>query len=337
MGIAYAITQDHEGTIWIGTKGNGLFAATPQNKPLTYRLKQYTADTDNIYSLSGNEIYSLYEDKQQRIWIATFEGGVNYLEKGVNEESARFINYRNRLKNYPITQCNRTRFITSDTQGNIWIGSATGLLMCEGDFSEPEKITFHRYSRIPGNPQSLSNNDVHNIFFTQKGEMYVATFGGGLNRLLSLNKEQATFKAYTMKNGLPSDVLLSIEEDADGNLWCATEEELCKFIPDTEKITNYPSRVFPRRINFSEGAALRTHSDYLMFNTVKGILYFFPDSIHTSTYTPPIIFTRLQQAEKTVTPEEGGILITHIDDTQLLTLPHDKNGFSIQFAALDMK
>ncbi len=80
-----------------------------------------------------------------------------------------------------------------------------------------------------------------------------------------------------MKNGLPSDVLLSIEEDADGNLWCATEEELCKFIPDTEKITNYPSRVFPRRINFSEGAALRTHSDYLMFNTVKGILYFFPD------------------------------------------------------------
>lgn len=255
----------------------------------------------------------------------------------MNEESARFINYRNRLKNYPITQCNRTRFITSDTQGNIWIGSATGLLMCEGDFSEPEKITFHRYSRIPGNPQSLSNNDVHNIFFTQKGEMYVATFGGGLNRLLSLNKEQATFKAYTMKNGLPSDVLLSIEEDADGNLWCATEEELCKFIPDTEKITNYPSRVFPRRINFSEGAALRTHSDYLMFNTVKGILYFFPDSIHTSTYTPPIIFTRLQQAEKTVTPEEGGILITHIDDTQLLTLPHDKNGFSIQFAALDMK
>ncbi len=337
LGIAYAITQDHEGTIWIGTKGNGLFAATPQSKPLNYHLKQYTADTDNIYSLSGNEIYSLYEDKQQRIWIATFEGGINYLEKGVKGESARFINYRNRLKNYPITQCNRTRFITSDAQGNIWIGSATGLLMCEGDFCEPENITFHRYSRIPGNPQSLSNNDVHNIFFTQKGEMYVATFGGGLNRLLSLDEERATFKAYTMKNGLPSDVLLSIEEDTDGNLWCATEEELCKFIPDTEKITNYPSRVFPRRINFSEGAALRTHSDYLMFNTVKGILYFFPDSIHTSTYTPPIIFTRLQQAEKTVTPEEGGILTTHIDDTQLLTLPHDKNGFSIQFAALDMK
>lgn len=337
LGIAYAIMQDHEGTIWIGTKGNGLIAAKPQSKPLTYHLTQYTTDTNNVYSLSGNEIYSLYEDKQQRIWIATFEGGINYLKKEANEKPVQFINYRNRLKNYPITQCYRTRFITSDVKGNIWIGSATGLLMCEGNFNEPEKITFHRYSRIPGNPQSLSNNDVHNIFFTQKGEMYVATFGGGLNKLLSLNKEQATFKAYTMKNGLPSDVLLSIEEDKDGNLWCATEEELCKFIPTTEKIINYPSRVFPRRISFNEGAALRAHSDHLMFNTVKGILCFFPDSIHTSTYIPPIIFTRLQQAEKTVTPGEGSILSTHIDDTRLLTLPHDKNAFSIQFAALDMK
>ena len=337
LGIGYSIIQDHEGTIWIGTKGNGLFAARPQGKPLSYHLVQYSADANDVYSLSGNEIYSLHEDRQQRIWIATFEGGINYLERGTDKEAVRFINYRNRLKNYPISQCYRTRFITSDTKGNIWIGSATGLLMCKGNFKEPEEIEFQRYCRISGNANSLSNNDVHNIYFTRKGEMYVATFGGGLNKLLSLEGAEARFQAYTMKNGLPSDVLLSIEEDPHGNLWCATEKELCKFIPSTDKIINYPSRAFPLRISFNEGAALRTASDYLMFNTVKGVLYFFPDSIHTSTYVPPIIFTRLQQAEKTVTPEEGGILTTHIDDTNLLTLPHNKNGFSIQFAALDMK
>jgi len=353
VGIAYAFVQDHEGTVWIGTKGNGLFAAQPLDEPRntahaklpSYRLTHYTADADDIHSLSGNEIYSLYEDSRQRIWIATFEGGINYLERKAEpeterkagQENVRFINYRNRLKNYPIGQCYRTRFVTSDTRGNIWIGSATGLLMCAGNFNEPEEIRFRRYCRIPGDAGSLSNNDVHNIFFTQKGEMYVATFGGGLNKLLSLDGDQARFQAYTMRNGLPSDVLLSIEEDRDGNLWCATEKELCKFIPATDKIINYPSRTFPRRISFNEGAALRTETDYLMFNTVKGVLYFCPDSIRTSDYTPPIIFTRLQQAEKTVTPEENGILTTHIDDTQLLTLPHDKNGFSIQFAALDMK
>lgn len=337
IGNAYAIMQDHEGTVWIGTKGNGLFAAKPQNSPLSYHLTRYTAETNDIYSLSGNEIYSLYEDHRQRIWIATFEGGINYLERGNHQGSGRFINYRNRLKNYPISQCYRTRFITSDAQGNIWIGSATGLLMCPSDFNEPEEIKFRRYCRIPGDTNSLSNNDVHNIFFTKKGDMYVATFGGGLNKLLSLDGDRARFRAYTMRNGLPSDVLLSIQEDTHGNLWCATEKELCKLTPATDKIINYPSRTFPQRINFNEGVALRTASDYLMFNTVKGALYFLPDSINTSSYIPPIIFTRLQQAEKTVTPEEDGILTTHIDDTRLLTLPHDKNGFSIQFAALDMK
>lgn len=337
LGVVYAIMQDHEGNIWMGTKDNGLFAARLQDKPLNYHLTQYLADANNEYSLSGNEIYSLYEDRQQRIWIATFEGGINYLEQGINKKNIKFINYRNRLKNYPIRQCYRTRFVTSDTEGRIWIGSTAGLLMCEGDFQEPEKILFHRYCRIPGDIQSLSNNDVHNIFFTQNKEMFVATFGGGLNKLLSFDNSYARFRAYTMKEGLPSDVLLSLEEDKEGNLWCATEEELYKFNPSSEKIINYPSRFFPRQVNFNEGAALRTQSEYLMYNTMKGILYFTPDSISTSHYIPPIVFTSLQQAEKTINPQESSILTTHIDDTRLLKLPHNQNSFTIQFAALDMK
>ncbi|WP_291528295.1 hybrid sensor histidine kinase/response regulator transcription factor [Bacteroides sp. UBA939] len=337
LGVVYTIMQDHEGVIWIGTKGNGLFAARPGNKPLNYHLTQYTTDTDNAYSLSGNEIYSLHEDSRHRIWIATFEGGINYLERGADKEDVKFINYRNRLKDYPISQCYRTRFVTSDPEGRIWIGSSDGLLMCNGNYSKAEDIVFHRYHRIPGDSLSLSNNDIHNIFFTRNKEMYVGTFGGGLNKLISFDHAQARFHAYTMKDGFPSDVLLSIEEDKTGNLWCATEEELYKFNPDTETFISYPSRVFPRQVIFNEGAALHTQSGQLMYNTIKGILYFLPDSIKTSNYIPPIIFTNLQQAKKTITPAEGGILTTHIDDTKLLKLPHDKNSFSIQFAALDMK
>lgn len=70
---------------------------------------------------------------------------------------------------------------------------------------------------------------------------------------------------------------------------------------------------------------------------MKGILYFTPDSISTSHYIPPIVFTSLQQAEKTINPQESSILTTHIDDTRLLKLPHNQNSFTIQFAALDMK
>lgn len=337
LGIAYTFTQDHTGTIWIGTKGNGLIAAIPSGHPLSFRLQSYTTYTDNIYSLSGNSVYSLHEDSQQRLWIATFEGGINYLDLKETGGSSKFINYRNRLKNYPIGQCYRTRCVTSDSEGNIWIGSTTGLLMCRGDFDEPERINFRHFSRIPLDVNSLSNNDVHCIFFTCNKEMYISTFGGGFNKLLSLDNQQAKFQSYTMKDGLSSDILLSIAEDKTGNLWFATEEELCKFTPATGSIENYPSKVFPKHINFNEGAAMRTQDGQLMFNTVKGILYFSPDSISTNKYVPPIIFTNFQQAEQTVTPMVDGILTTHIDDTQLITLPHHRNSFSIQFAALDMR
>ncbi len=337
LGAVYAITQDSEGIVWLGTKGNGLFAAHPRSEALSYRLVQYTTDPDDEYSLSGNEIYSLHEDKRQRLWIATFEGGINYLIRGVDKKKAEFINYRNELKNFPISQCYRTRFVSSDAEGRIWIGSSAGLLMCDTLFHEPEKIAFRRYCRISGDNHSLSNNDVHQILFTPDGEMFVATFGGGLNKLLSLENGDARFRAYTMKDGLPSDVLLSMEDDTKGNLWCVTEQDLYKFSPESGQAIIYNSGAFPRHMNFNEGAALHTQSGRLMYNTVRGLLYFSPDSIDTSRYIPPIIFTDFQQAEKRVAPEAGGILTSHIDDTRLLELPHDKNGFSIRFAALDMK
>lgn len=337
LGMAYSFVQDHEGTIWIGTKGKGLIAAHRQTVPLSFRLQHYVTNNHNPYSLSSNEIYSLYEDKQQRLWIATFEGGINYLDIKAISQSPQFINYKNQLTNYPIDQCYRTRFITGDRQGNIWIGSTVGLLMCNNPNSDPEQMKFSRFCRIPGDINSLSNNDVHNIFFSENEEMYIATFGGGFNKLLSFNNGKAKFKSYTTHNGLPSDILLSIEEDKKGNLWLATEEEICKFDPTTEKFIDYPSKSFPQHINFNEGAALRTQDGKLIFNTSKGLLCFSPDSVRSSNYIPPIIFTRFQPTEGISGIETDNLEISNIDKTQLIRLSHKQNGFSIQFAALDMK
>lgn len=36
LGMAYAITQDKSGTIWIGTKGNGLIEVQPGHSSLHF-------------------------------------------------------------------------------------------------------------------------------------------------------------------------------------------------------------------------------------------------------------------------------------------------------------
>ena len=85
---------------------------------------------------------------------------------------------------------------------------------------------------VPNDTQSLSNNDVHWIISTKKKELYLATFGGGLNKLISISKDgHGEFKSYSVLDGLPSDVLLSAREDSKENLWISTENGICKFIP----------------------------------------------------------------------------------------------------------
>lgn len=337
LGMAYAFVQDSEGTLWIGTKGGGLIAARPQAGPLRFRLERYVSDKDDPYSLSGDEVYSLYIDRRNRLWIATFGGGIDCLDLKEAARSPRFVHSRNVLKRYPINVCYRTRFITGDAKDRIWVGSTMGLLMCPNPDCPAEEMEFLHYNRIRGDASSLSNNDVHGIFFTKSGDMYVATFGGGLDKLLPDDSGGVRFRSYTRENGLPSDILLSIEEDARGNLWMTTEEELCRFNPETERAIVYSSKSFPGRLHFNEGAALRTKSGQLLFNTIQGVLCFHPDSISYSRYVPPILFTSFLQKEEAAGKEKGKTRIQHVDKASSVRLPHDRNGFTIEFAALDMK
>jgi signal transduction histidine kinase/DNA-binding response OmpR family regulator/ligand-binding sensor domain-containing protein len=334
-GNVYFVMQDHNKNLWIATKGDGLVKAVRLKEPYHYKLTRYQYHEDDIYSLSSDDVYCIYEDSHDRIWIATFSGGVNYLAHSQGGRDV-FINYRNNLKDYPIDCCYKARFITSDHKGHIWIGTTVGALMIDENFKNPEDIKFHHYIRIPDNANSLSNNDVHWITVTKKGELYIATFGGGLDKLLSLDKNgNAKFKSYTVAEGLSSDVILSIREDHKGYLWMSTENGVSQFIPSEEKFENYDDKGISFQVRFSEAASEFTSFGDILFGSNKGIFIFNPDSIKKSNYVPSIVFSKLLIANEAVTPGEGSLLKYALDDTYSLKLSHKENVVTIQFAALD--
>ena len=80
-GNTYCIFQDSKHNIWIATKGEGLVKARPQGGG-HYKLTRYCHSRDDIYSLSDNNVYCVYEDHHGRIWAATFAGGINYISQG---------------------------------------------------------------------------------------------------------------------------------------------------------------------------------------------------------------------------------------------------------------
>jgi signal transduction histidine kinase/ligand-binding sensor domain-containing protein/DNA-binding response OmpR family regulator len=333
-GVAYHLFQDSDNVLWIATKGDGIIRAE-QVQPGRYKLTRYTHNVHDIYSLSNDNVYCVHEDRTGRLWIATFAGGLNYMDKDGNGRVI-FINHRNRLKGYPIDNCYKARFVTSDNRGHIWVGTTIGALCFDEAFTDPEDIVFHHYARVPSDPNSLSNNDVHWIIRTRQDELFLATFGGGLNRLISMDGDgRAIFKSYSVHNGLSSDILLSIREDRKENLWISTEHGISKFIPSTGQFENYDDKSITFRVRFNEAASTVTANGDILFGASNGIFRFHPDSIYKSGYVPPILFSRLYVANQEVIPGEDSILKNILDNTQDLVLTHDENIVSIQYAALD--
>lgn len=333
-GVAYHIMQDSKGDIWVATKGRGVIHLHPQGE--RFEVTYYEHDPDDIYSLSHNSVYWLHEDKNHRIWVATFGGGLNYMEKSADGDYV-FINSRNNLKGFPIEQCYRLRHVTSDSKGNIWVGSSDGVLRFKENFKSPESIEFHHYVLDPTNSKSLSTNNVHHILCTKSGDVYVATFGGGLNKVERMDEDgNVSFKIYTKEDGLHSDILLSLEEDADGNLWMSTESGLSKFLVEEQRFENYNERDFDKKIRFEESTSFCFCNQSVGFGTASGVLYFSPSGIDKSHYIPPIYLSDLKIANKEVPlGEPGSALAKALNETDHLVLSHEQNFITVSYAALD--
>lgn len=336
-GMVYSIFRDSRGVIWIGTKGEGLFRLRPSVIKSTYQVERFSFSAVDKYSLSDNNIYTIFEDNKGRIWIGTYGGGINLLETQ-EDGSIRFINPRNELKSYPIREAARIRHINQSRQGAMYVGTTEGLLVFDPDFKKPEDISYSLFTRLPGKPESLNNNDVHFICITASAEVFLATFGGGLNKILKTTEKgfPLKFGSYTTRHGLPSDVILSVVEDEQGKLWISNENNLSKFDPITERFETYSDiKGFMHVSSFSEASTIRLHSNKLVFGYSNGMVTFFPGQIVNSNYSPKIVFTGFHLFNIEQPIGKNSPLKAHIDDTDKLVLTHRQNFFSIEFASLD--
>lgn len=336
VGHAYAFAEDRNGTIWIATKFSGLIRLLPDGEK-SFRLTRYTAD-GSPYSLPHNDIFSICIDRRNRLWGATFGGGIFYAD--LRARHLRFIHSGNRLKTYPIQTFKRTRFITADRRGDIWVCTTSGLIRFKDSFRNPSDIRFVVYKRRPDDASSLSYNDVLEAYFTKADSMYVCTYGGGFCKVERMEGDSLRFTPFTTANGLRSDVIFSVQEDKGGNLWFASENGFVRYSPRKNSVENFSSRFFGKQIDINEGMSLRLKDGLLAYPSRNyTLVYFNPERIKASKFVPKIILTRLfvDQTEQQPSPEDDAILENDINCTERITLPSDKNGFNLEFAALDFR
>ena len=127
---------------------------------------------------------------------------------------------------------NLTYDMIQDSKGYIWFATMYGLVKYDG-----KNYTSYNYNAEDTN--SISYDDIVSLFEDSKGNLWIGTWGGGLN-MLDAGREKFTRFIHDINNpeGISDNVIWSVCEDKDGNIWIGTEAGgLNKFDPDTKKFS----------------------------------------------------------------------------------------------------
>ncbi|HNH32670.1 MAG TPA: two-component regulator propeller domain-containing protein [bacterium] len=194
VGAVYAIRSDPDGSVWIGTSGSGLKRIAFIQINSEGLPQSYTVDE----AFTNQSVWSLFVDRDGHIWIGT-NGGLHRLMNGP------FTTYTTQ-DGLPDDYI---RAVTMDRDNDLWFGSRGGLTRMQWVQGKPVWRTF-----TP--KDGLSNISILSLF-SEPDQLWVGTYGGGLNRR---SGEQT--QVYTESHGLGSNVIRAIARDVYGNLWVGT-------------------------------------------------------------------------------------------------------------------
>jgi signal transduction histidine kinase/ligand-binding sensor domain-containing protein/DNA-binding NarL/FixJ family response regulator len=327
IGMVYTMFEDTKGNIYLGTKGNGMFVLL-RNHVAGFNVNHFTNDPDNPFSISGNNIYSIIEDRKKHLWIGTYDGGLNRYENG------HFFHYKS--LNYPKEYGRKIRQVVEDKKGNIWLATTDGLIF-SGNSTSSGGPMFTLYSREKGNVEGLKGTDVYWIYCDKNDSLWVATLGGGLAHLENLpdNGESLKFKVYTKNDGLPSDVIFTIMGDGNGNLLMSTENGISFYDTKLHSFRNYSRYDGIINSGFSEGAAFASKDGTIFFGANNGLYCFHPGDLKNEQKKVNLVFTGLQLFNKEVIPGKGSPLKTSIAETKAIRLKYNQNVIRLTWAGLD--
>lgn len=272
----WPILEDRRGILWIGTQRGGLNRFNPETGVFTH----YRHDEADPRSLAGDQIYSLYQDRSGLIWVGMNDHGVdrfhpeldafevydhdpgnpaslvnnNILCMTVDHRGMAWIGTRGgiALFDYASKQFRPyghdlqraggppavlAQTILEDRGGNIWIGTVSNGLVV----FHPRTGTTRRFTNIPSNRASLSDNRVYALLEDRKGMIWVGTYKGGLDRL---DPATGIFTRFSHNDSIPGSLagagVFSLLEGKDGTIWVGTfGGGLDRFEPNTGTFVHY--------------------------------------------------------------------------------------------------
>jgi len=313
-----SLLEDSAGHLWVGTSGGNLSLFDRLSGKV---LKTYKSNSEDPFSITPSaQVKYLIKDKDETgvLWIATIKGGIDKF----NTLTGKFIHYKNDVTNPKSLSVNSVVSLYDDGIGNILAATYGGGL----EIFNKQTGEFDHYTHDLKDPASINSNTLYDILKDSQSRIWVSGKGG----ISLLDNRYEKFKTYNKSSGLDSEIISSILEDDDQNLWLGTiDKGIIRFNPKTGKSRNYTKKDgLPGNAIFWT-ARTKTRKGLLWFGGKNGAISFNPQNIESNAIIPPVFLTSFKQGGKEIR------LDTAPERLKEITLDWNENYFEFQFAALN--
>jgi signal transduction histidine kinase/ligand-binding sensor domain-containing protein/AraC-like DNA-binding protein len=269
--FVHCIVEDNNGQLWLGTGQilGGIEKIILKNSA----FEHYLPGKERI-DILDNVARAVLEDRNRFLWVATKAGRLHLFDStlkqvnlfiklpGVGDESLR----------------NTTYSFFNDSQGYLWIGSkGYGLSVSTDPLPEApvnyNGIRFRRFAYSEDDTTTLSNNNIYSVCQDRMNNIWIGTFGNGLNLVRNPHDKEPKFIRITQQNSnLSSNLIRHLIVDSSGNLWVATTFGLNFLERKNMETGNFHFKIFLR--NPSDNTSLIYNDVIHIYEDSRGTLWF---------------------------------------------------------------
>lgn len=210
------IDEDLEGNVWVGTDdGLCVFesAGSPFHNPVVVTMR---ADEEDNRSLLSNSVKSITIDRDGRVWVGTYYGGINIYDK--NAPDFITVKKKNRPGNL---NHNNVSAILIDSRKRIWIGTDGGGMNYARN---TEELVSGQILKLPLRDElnKLDERKIKCLTTDSSGNIWAGSWGGGLYRINGETLKATQITKGSSRFSLPANEIVALVTDGQERIWGGT-------------------------------------------------------------------------------------------------------------------